>query len=106
MAMIGGGPAIIQDTGALQAIELQLRHLPTGGEAGRMTQHDADGRRVMLKAPGKAIQHVVVGNRQQLVHRLMKPREQNQNKTGFDDDLRSSRERPHPEAGSGQLVSS
>ena len=77
MAMIGGGPTIIQDAGALQAIELQLGHLATGGEAGRMTQHDADGRRVVLEAPGEAIQHVVVGDRQQLVHRLMKAREQN-----------------------------
>ncbi len=77
MPVIGGGPAIAQDTRPLQAIELQACHLPAGGKAGRMTKHDADGRRVVLEAPGEAIQHVVVGDRQQLVHRRMEAREQN-----------------------------
>ena len=77
MPVIGGGPAIIQDAGPLQAIELQACHLPTGGEAGRMTQHDANGRGMVLEAPGEAIQHVVVGDRQQFFHRRMKAREQN-----------------------------
>jgi hypothetical protein len=74
--MICGGPAIAQHAGPLQAIELEARHLPTGGKAGRMMEHDADRRGMVLKAPGKAIQHVVVGDRQQLVHRLIEAREQ------------------------------
>jgi len=55
MPVIRGGPAIVQDAGALQAIELQACHLTTGGEAGRMTQHDADGRGMVLEAPGEAV---------------------------------------------------
>jgi len=31
MSVIGGGPAIAQDAGPLQAIKLQARHLPAGG---------------------------------------------------------------------------